>query len=243
MKRREAGVTLMELLIAVSLVSLLSVAILMSMRTALNAMSRTNSKFLQSRRILGAQRILEQQIAGFIPVTIECVLGPVPGGPKTPFFHGEPHQMRFVTSYSMDEAARGYARIVEYRVIPGEEGRGVRLVVNERLYTGGKGAGTLCVGFGPNEATGIAGPRFAPVEVGPYSFVLADRLAYCRFVFRESLPAPVFERWLGNWIRPAWPAAIRVEMAPLESNNMRLQPVSLTLPMRVDREPLRLYED
>lgn len=243
MNRREAGVTLMELLIAVSLVSLLSVAILMSMRVGINAMARTNAKFLAARRVLGAQRILEQQIAAFIPATAECVAIGGPAAVKTPFFHGGPDQMRLVTSYSMDEAARGYARIAEFRVIPGEQGQGVRLVVNERIYTGGRGAGLLCVGFARDETTGVVGPRFAPVEVGPGSFVLADRLAYCRFVFRESLPPPLFERWVVNWIRPAWPGAIRIEMAPIESDIARLQPMTMTLAIRVDREPLMLYED
>ena len=51
-------------------------------------------------------------------------------------FQGDPQTMRFVSSYSLTEAARGLPRLLEYQVIPGEDGNSVRLVVNEIVYTG-----------------------------------------------------------------------------------------------------------
>ena len=69
MKRRtpQSGVTLIELLVAVSLLSLLSVGMLFAMRVGLNAMGRTNARVISNRRVLGVERILTQQIAGFVP--------------------------------------------------------------------------------------------------------------------------------------------------------------------------------
>lgn len=60
-------------------------------------------------------------------------------------------------------------------------------------------------------------PVFAPPQPGPRSFVLADRLAACRFVYLEDDTVGP-QRWVEAWGRmDLWPAAIRVEMAPLDA--------------------------
>ena len=51
-------------------------------------------------------------------------------------------------------------------MIQGAEGRGVRLVVNERLYTGSASAGAFCLGYSFDPATGIRTPLFRPIETG-----------------------------------------------------------------------------
>ena len=56
--RSKAGVTLLELLIAVSLVGLLSVGILMALRVGINAMEKTNGRLMSNRRNTGAQRVI-----------------------------------------------------------------------------------------------------------------------------------------------------------------------------------------
>ena len=65
--------------------------------------------------------------------------------------------MRFVTSYSLNEAARGVPRILEYRVIPGDNGNGVRLIVNETLYTGPLSTAGFCAGFGADQRHPLRG--------------------------------------------------------------------------------------
>lgn len=236
----KAGVTLIELLIAVSLVSLLAVGILMAIRVGVNAMEKTNNRFLSNRRVLGAQRALEQQIAGLFVTRADCQVGP--GAPPTrlPFFQGEPAAMRFVSSYSLQESSRGYPRILEYSVIPGEKGQGVRLVVNERLYSGPESTGALCVGAGPPGE----GALFRPIEVGPNSFVLADRLAFCHFAYLEPAPPSEPQRWLPRWVRAdLLPLAIRIEMAPLEPDPSNIPLVTFTAPVRVNRSPFAPYAD
>jgi general secretion pathway protein J len=232
----QSGLTLIEVLVAVSLVSLLSVGILMAIRTGLQAMEKTNARLLANRRAVGAQRILEQQIAGFLPVPADCV--PAPGAPpqRILFFQGEPQSMRFVSTYSLEEAHRGAPRILEFQVIPGADNQGVRLVVNEHLYVGPRGAGLFCLGRGPEPLLGIV-PRFPPIQIGPRSFVLADRLAACRFWFRQALPPPLFERWDQRWLRPEWPTAIRVELLPLAPAPSRVPLLSLTVPLRAQKDP------
>ena len=85
--------------------------------------------------------------------------------------------MRFVSTYSLNEAGRGYPRILEYQVIPGENGTGVRLIVNEFWYCGPLSAGSSCVGVMPDPVAKAPMMIFRPVQIGPSSFVLADKLA------------------------------------------------------------------
>lgn len=234
----------MELLIAITLLSTLSVGILLSLRVGLSAMNKADSKLMSNRRVTSVERILEEQIEGIMPVTANCH-PPGGAGPAPPisFFQGEASSMRFASTYSLQQGSRGLPMILEFQVIPGENNQGVRLVVNEILYTGPGGAGQLCTGFGPDPATGIQGPRFVPIQVGANSFVLADKLAYCRFSFRDPGTPPQAPAWIVRWTKPLLPNAVRIEMAPLTPDPARLQPVTLTVPVRVTRHPLEPYEN
>jgi general secretion pathway protein J len=244
MKRRRAGLTLLEVVIAVSLLSLLMVGVMTSLRLGLGALGKTNSQLMANRRVAGAQRVLEGQLEGFMPVI--ALYGVDPGAPPTtkmPFFQGEPQSMRFVSSYSLQESARGLPRILEFQVIPGKNGEGVRLVVNENLYTGPASAGIFCLGKGTDPLSGVERFRFRPIEIGARSFVLADRLAFCRFTYQETPPPPAVVKWTPSWVLPRWPGAIRVEMAPLDEGGPRLRPVSVTAWIHVNRYTIFEYVD
>ena len=143
--------------------------------------------------------------------------------------------MRLASSYSLQEGSRGLPMILEYLVIPGENFEGVRLVVNEHLYTGPRGAGQFCAPSRP-------AAQFLPIQTGPASFVLADKLAYCRFSYRELMPSPQPARWVRIWTKQQYlPNAVRIEMAPLKPNSGRLEPVTLTMPVHVTRLPMEDY--
>jgi general secretion pathway protein J len=241
--RSQRGTTLIELLIAVTLVSLLSLGMVTAMRVGLNAMTKANDKLVGNRRIASVERILQAQVEGLMPLTANCRTAPQTQGPEFEFFEGRPDEMRFVSSYSLQESGRGYPRVLEYRVIPGEHGEGVRLIVNELFYTGPGSLGLLCTGVAADPETGEPVPQMHPVEASPASFVLADRLAYCRIWYRETLPQPELERWTPEWRRSKWPAAIRLEMAPLARDNSRLQLNTVTFPVRVQKVIGVNYED
>ena len=241
--KKTAGLTLIEVVIAVSLLSLLMVGVMTSLRLGLGALGRTNSQLMANRRVAGAQRVLEGQLEGLMPV---IALYGAPGAAPTtkmPFFQGEPQSMRFVSSYSLQESARGLPRILEFQVIPGKDDQGVRLVVNENLYTGPASAGIFCVGKGPDPLSGVDSYRFRPIEIGARSFVLADRLAFCRFTYQETPPPPAPVKWTPSWVLPRWPGAIRIEMAPLDGGGPRLQPVSVTARIHVTRYGIFEYGD
>ena len=235
--RSTAGLTLLEVVIAVSLLSLLMVGVMTSLRLGLSALGRTNTHLMDNRRVAGAQRIIEQQMQGFMPVI--ALYGAAPGAQpnvKMPFFQGEPQAMRFVSSYSLQEASRGYPRILEFQVIPGKDGQGVRLVVNETLYTGPASAGFFVLGKTDRFL-------FRPIASGPQSFVLADRLSFCRFTYQETPPPPAPVKWTPLWVLPRWPGAIRIEMGSLDEENYRLRPMSVTAQIHVNRYTIFEYVD
>jgi len=228
------GVTLIEVLIAVTLLSLLSVGMFLAMRIGLNSYAKANTKLMDNRRAVGAQRIVEEEIEGLMPVMAACNGGNNVPGQKIAFFQGEPAVMRLVSTFSLQQGWRGQPQVLEMFVIPGENGRGVRLVVNETLYTGPLGAGKFCVGS----------REFLPVEANPRSFVLADKLAYCRFTYLT--PSPVANQpptWKTNWMTQTWPMAVRVEMEPLEADASRIQPITVTAPIYLHRSPEIPYGD
>ena len=229
------GVTLIELLIAVTLVSLLSTGMLIAIRLGLSTTERVNDRLYGNRRVMSVNRIIDSQIAGMVFAKADCVGAGRPSGSIT-FFQGEASTMRFVSTYSLEDAARGLPKILEFQVVPGER-EGVRLIVNEHVHAGPLSTGRFCLGIGEN---GV--PRFLPVQLGERSFVLADKLAACRMLYREVVPEPPFERWVPVWRRDTLPTAIRIEMAPLPSDKLRLPLVTVTAPVRVTRDPKVIYE-
>jgi prepilin-type N-terminal cleavage/methylation domain-containing protein len=233
---RRLGVTLLELLIAISLLSLLSVAILMALRLGLNATGKANAKAIANRRVTSVERILQSEIEGLIPLTAACRPDPKAPPQRVWFFEGQTQSMRFVSSYSLQEAGRGYPRILEFQVIPGENNRGVRLVVNEQLYTGPESTGALCLGFVRDPMGGGLTALYAPITTGPQSFVLADKLSYCRFGYLRAAPAKMPDFWVPQWNLTLYPRAVRVDMAPLDADASRVPLVSVFAPVRSSRE-------
>jgi len=234
--RRESGVTLIELLVAVTLVALLSTGMAIVLRVALDGSQKSQSHLTTNRRVIGVERVMREEITNLMPVSTACGLE----SQFVPLFEGRPQSLRFVSSYSLAEAARGAPHLVEYQVIPGENGLGVRLVMNEILYGGQKWLRPLCLGLVQAQG-GIQVAQFTPIQVGGYSYVLADKLASCHFEYLREGNLPLPSVWTENWVEQSkWPLAVRIMLRPLASNPSILQPTSLTVP--VPSNPLPGYD-
>jgi len=227
--RSERGVTLLELMIAVTLVAGLSTGMLMAMRTSLMTYEKTSRKLESNRRFVKTQQILSNQIGAVIPAQGLCV--PPEGQPVAmpSFLSGSVNALRLISSYSIAEGARGYPQIVEYRVFPSDRG-GVRLVATEHPYTG------------PSSTTPFCSSGPAP---GGTAYVLAENLAYCRFSYHEPYNPSTFVEtpWLALWDRPALPAGVHIEMRPTVPVAGGLSVLSVTVPIMVDRDPRSVYDD
>lgn len=247
MKKRRgtaAGVTLMEVLIAVTLLSLLMLGMSIAMRVGFSAYAKTDGKLMDNRRVAGAQRLLEQELEGMVPLVLPCLgTGDAGAGQRFALFQGEAQVIRLASTFSLQEGWRGQPQLLELFVIPGEEGRGVRLVVNEIPYAPVTG-GRMCAGFVAIPG-GLGLTHYLPPVASEHSFVLADKLAFCRFSYlqhplTDPLQPPL---WLPALAYQGWPMAVHIEMAPLEVDPSRLQPIAMTVPFRVYRAPDIPYAD
>jgi hypothetical protein len=239
---RRAGITLIEVLIAVSLLSLLSVGMLIAMRIGFNTLGKTDAHLVQNRKVVNVRQIVENEIAGFIATRADWRQTPQIVVP-VPFHQWEPQSMRFVTSYSLDSAWRGREQIAALQVIPGENNIGVRLIVNETPYTGAAQAGSSIEGIEPDPTTGTQLVRFTLIAPGPQSFVLADKLAYCRFSYLEPRFEPPLRVWRPDWVLPSLPLGIRIEMAPLENGPAELHMSTITASFHINRSSENAYYD
>jgi hypothetical protein len=107
-------------------------------------------------------------------------------------------------------------------------------MVNEIPYAGPRAAGQLCSGPG----------HYSAVSATDKSFVLADKLAYCRFTYlRVPLDVVPVRLWVPQFVAGTWPRAVRIEMAPYQADPSRLQPISVTAVIRVHRNPEVEYGD
>jgi prepilin-type N-terminal cleavage/methylation domain-containing protein len=241
--RREAGVTLIEVMVAVTLLSLLSLGMVMAIRVGLSAYAKTESKLMDNRRVAGAQRILQGELEGLVPAFAMCGGGGAAGGTRAVLFQGGPQAMWMVSTFSLQQGWRGQPQILQIYVIPGEE-TGVRLVVNEVPYTGAAGAGQYCSGTVTVPGTISRLAQMIPLATTAQTFVLADKLASCHFSYytpADALYDP--PTWRPNWAAKGWPLAVRIEMAPESADPSRLQPITVTAPLHVRRDPDKVYTD
>ena len=188
--------------------------------TGITAYEKVNRRLEDNRRVMGLDQALHRQFGGIMPATGFCG----EGGAKVAAFNGDAGSLRFVSSSSLAEGARGYPRLVEYVAAPDPHG-GVRLIMNERVFSGPSSIAPLC-----------AGGIFFPVQVTSQSVEMAGNLAYCRFVYRIPVPdSPMGGEWVPVWQRPDLPRAVRMEMAALDPNPSRLPMLTLNVPVHVTR--------
>jgi hypothetical protein len=233
----ERGVTLLELTIAMSMVAIISVGLLYATRTGFMAYEKTDQRIQSNRRQLSIDRIIHEQLASVIPMRSECSVTPAAGqtGGATSlsanFFTGNAGALRFVTSYSINQGARGLPQIVEWVVVPSPQG--FALVSNEYPYLGPYSLQPFCA----------AGP-VDPGRNGGISYRLAEGLLFCRLAFRKPDTLQLIQPdWVTEWTQLLLPSAIRVEMRPAIFDPARLTILSATIPIRLTRLPQGDYAD
>ena len=238
-----AGLTLIEILIAVSLLSLLSLGMLWSMRIGFNTMEKTDNRLIHNRKVANSRKIIENELNGYL--TTRAALHPEPLTTVTvPFLQAEPSVMRFVTTYSLEDASRGRMQLITLHVIARENNPGVRLVMEEILYTGPEQLGQLVTGMDRDPKTAALRLSFIEPAAGAGSFVLADQLAECHFSYLERLPAPPFQIWHLNWLDVySLLRAVRIDMTPLAADSADLHVTSVTVALPVTKLQNRLYAD
>src|SRR6266436_247832 len=100
--RNRRGVTLLEVVIAVTLLSLLTLGMFIAMRVGFKTFGKTQTRLMENRRVVGAQRVLQSELEGLMPVMSGCG---TQAGPSVRFgfFQGEPDRMRVVSTFSLEQ--------------------------------------------------------------------------------------------------------------------------------------------
>lgn len=209
--RARAGMTLLEMLFAVTLFAAISTSVGLLLRTGFETMNRVNTRIDRTRRFLGAQRALDQMVNGIVPVVAPC-------GGSLIAFSGSPNAMRFVSSYSLTEGSRGRLMFVEIFWAEHPDKDGFRLLVNERPYLGKASLEFYC--------------RTA-VGQGADSFILADRVKSAPFSYRRINEGSGAESWLPVWQFADWPTGIRIDIASRRAEPGQFQFQPLVLPITV----------
>ncbi len=229
MKPQQAGFTLVELMIAITLVAAISAGLLTTMRNGLLTMEKTQQRLQENRRALGIEDLIRRQIGGAMPVKGICGSGET-AGPRD-IFRGNGASLLFVSNESMEEGSRGHPRIALYQVRGNPDGT-VRLEVTERLFSGPASTQPFC----------DLDPTKFPAPVN--GMVLLDKLAYCRFVYRNLNQITLFGRdVLEEWFLPYIPYSVRIELETAPGFPARMPVTNITVPLHVSRYQGDTYYD
>ena len=226
----ESGMTLLEVLVAVTLLGLLSVGLLMSFQMGADSWQSTRDRLMLDRRIATANQILNSVLAGMIPVVGEAPYGLGTQRRSFLFFQGEPRSMRFVSSYSVTQGVRGGLHVIELHVVNSPRGR--RVLLNQSPFNGPQGLARFVDGFFRDPDLGDIRPRFRPIMSYARSLVIVDELEDCAFRYLERQSRrELSTTWLPTWtnIREL-PQAVAINVLPRIDGN-RLRPVSMAVPV------------
>ncbi len=221
--------TLIEVLVAVTLLGLLSVGLVTSFQVGASAWQTTRERLTLDRRIATANQILQSSLAGIIPFDGEAQESGS-GRRRFLFFQGEPLSMRFISSYSVTEGPRGGLNVFELQIVDSPRGR--RILLNQSPFESPVSLSRFIDGFYQDPAVPGTRPRFRPIVPYATSLVIVDELEQCEFRYLEKPPGiepPT------TWV-PIWhdlrnlPAAVAINVAP-KVDGVRLLPVSLAVPI------------
>ncbi len=226
----ETGMTLIEVVVAVTLLGLLSTGLVMSFQMGADAWRDTRDRLTVDRRIATANQILNSALVGMIPIKGKAPDGPGARGRRFLFFQGEPHSMRFVTSFSVTEGTRGGLQVIELQVVSSPGGR--RILLNQSPFMGPLALARFVDGFFNDPDLGGTRPRYRPIVPYATSLVIVDELEDCSFRYLERPRGrdPV-TTWLPVWTKlRELPEAVAINVLPRIEGN-RLRPVSLSVPV------------
>lgn len=224
-RRARSGFTLLELLIAMTILSLLATTALFGWRIAASAWQKANSHLQESRAILETNQLLLEQMSSVVFYRALTA-----SGASELFFQGEPQTARFVSRYSLtDRASSGLYRI-EYQIVEQTDGT-KQLLLNEFPVRSRQELGALIV---DSETTSDGKVLiFAPFAHMARTRVLLEGLKECRFEYYEpplpSKPGIWKERWIAN--TPELPRSIAIRLVS-QTDSADLKPVSIVAAIR-----------
>ncbi|MBN2337377.1 MAG: prepilin-type N-terminal cleavage/methylation domain-containing protein [Acidobacteria bacterium] len=188
--RTESGFTLLELIVALTLVALMAVALWAAFSISLRSWSTGTARIEAGQAHRYVLDTTRKQIASAYPLQADAT-GTQPAAPS-PVFYGRSDGLLFVSLSSRRFFESPGLTLASYRAVPDDGGR-VALVAGERRYTGGE----------------------VDPEAPPEGSALFDGLAECVFEYFDPGQEPGEARWVPEWDGSAsgtLPAAVRLTL-------------------------------
>ena len=142
--KRNAGFTLLELIISITLVSIIVLIVAGAASLGYRSFSTGEKKLNAIERLRASLIIIDAQIQSGVPLTLED------GGVKQYYFVGEQDSLKFSTNHSIWGGQRGYV-IVNYRVETDNQGKRTLFASEYKVGMENKKETRLLEGF--NEIT------------------------------------------------------------------------------------------
>jgi len=124
--RKEAGFTLLELMISLAIVGIMVFILLAVLRLGFRSVEAGERKIESLGRVKASLNLIDAQIQSEIPLTFD------EAGEKKYYFKGQPASLEFSTNYSIWEGEKGFV-VVTYQVIEGDQGKRTLLASENRV--------------------------------------------------------------------------------------------------------------
>ena len=187
------GFTLMELLVSITLMSLVAVAIHSGFRLSLNSWEKSEKALQRQRTLQFLLDLITRQVGSMVPFYSRQQLDGTPV--DVLLFQGSGQGMRFVSSFSSEARAANGLRLVEYFLTDSPTGEGKALVMNETaLPDSSELLGKVFSSFSRGEDNYVV-PVFGGFVPASNSVVLAQDLIEAHFEYSrkakdEDVPPP-----------------------------------------------------
>ncbi len=212
MKRRKrgppatAGLTLLEVVLALGLLGLILTALLTVSSSGLSAWLDSREVLSDIRREANWTDQLQSSLVAMLPMVV-----PTAAGGASVYFQGEPRAMRFVSAHSPALRGRGGVRLVS--LLASGQGRDFSLALTDAPCAELRRLGQILAepirNWRPTESVPIHRRRQAQTVAA----VVAEGVTGCNFRYLNH-PARGREepRWVSRWSDPgALPQAVRIE--------------------------------
>ncbi|NLV32351.1 MAG: prepilin-type N-terminal cleavage/methylation domain-containing protein [Acidobacteria bacterium] len=193
--RTESGFTLLELIVALTLVALMAAALWAAFSISLRSWSTGTARIEAGQAHRYLLDTTRKQIASAYPLQAQATgtqsTGPQPAAPS-PVFYGTSEGLMFVSLSSRRFFESPGLTLAAYRAVP-DDGGTVALVAGERRYTGGE----------------------VDPEAPPEGSALFNGLAECVFEYFDPGREGDEARWVPEWDGSAsgtLPAAVRLTL-------------------------------
>ncbi|MEW5975194.1 MAG: type II secretion system protein [Acidobacteriota bacterium] len=213
----QAGFTLLELLVSITLMGIVAVAIQTGFRLGVRSWEKGEAALQRFRAAQAALDLITRQLGSMLPYYTIQRYNDVPV--EVLVFQGADRGLRFVSAFSVQSRTAGGLRYVEYFLTPSTEGRGTALVVQERELPGDDSfAESVFTGFSKGEGD-IVVAGFPSFSAGAEAIPLLEGVEDMEFRYlapppeetnvpnpfappkkRQRLPMGVEIRW--RWLEP-----------------------------------------